>query len=228
MKQLVLKDFKYILLDVDDTLLDFQKSQDDSIIKAYKHFKIDINTDILNKYKEINVNMWKEYERNLITVNDIFGCRFDKLNEIYNFNCSGSKIEELFRSNLNISYHIFDGTIDFLNKIKNDYELIIVTNGKKETQVSRLALSGIDKYFKHIFISEEVGYKKPQIEFFNHVEKSIENFDKTKAIIIGDSLTSDIQGGINYGIKTCFFNNEKKNVEHSADYMIDSFEEIVL
>ncbi len=228
MKKLVLKEFEYILFDVDDTLLDFQKSQDESIINAYKKFDIEIDNNILNKYKEINVMMWKNFEKNLITTNEIFNVRFDKLNELYNFNCSGKEIEQLFRINLNTSYHIIDGTIEFLNKVKDDYKLVIVTNGKYETQVSRLKLSGIDKYFKHIFISEEVGYKKPEIEFFKHIEKNIEGFDKTKAIIIGDSLTSDIQGGINYNIKTCFFNFDNKQIEHSADYMISKLEEIEL
>lgn len=226
-KKLNIKNYKYILLDVDDTLLDFQKSQDTSIIDAYKKYNINITNEVLDEYKKINVLMWKQYEQNIITTNDIFVKRFEKLNELYKFDCDASEIEKLFRENLNNSYFILDDTIDFLEKTKDKYELVIVTNGKKETQYSRLALSGLDKYFKYIFISEEVGYKKPEVEFFLHLEKTIKDFDKTKAVIIGDSLTSDIQGGINYGIKTCHFNQDNSFVSDKADYTINSLKEII-
>ncbi len=227
MKKLNLKNYKYILFDVDDTLLDFQKSQNESIKKAFESQGVTITEEVLEKYSEINVQMWKDYEVNKITTDEIFKTRFQILSDNFNFGVNGIEIEKQFRINLNESAYLIEGTIDFLNKIKNDYTLIIVTNGKKETQKSRLKLSGLDKIFNYIFISEEVGYKKPEIEFFEHVAKNVEGFEKDKAIIIGDSLTSDIQGGLNFDIDTCHYNYHKKEHTNIAKYTIDKIEELL-
>lgn len=228
MKKLNLKKYNYILLDVDDTLLDFQRSQNESIKNAFKLQNIEITDEILNKYSELNVQLWKDYEKNIITTKEIFDTRFQKLSDMFNLGVDGIEIEKQFRLYLNESAHLIDGTLEFLNKIKKDYTLIIVTNGKKETQKSRLKISGLDKIFDYIFISEEVGYKKPEIEFFEYVEKNVLGFDKSKAIIIGDSLTSDIQGGINFSIDTCFYNYHKIKIEGNFTYSISKLEEIVI
>ncbi len=226
MKKLNLNKYKYILIDVDDTLLDFKKSQNESIINAFRKFNKEINEEVLSYYTKLNTSMWKSYEKNEITTDEIFKTRFQKLSDHFNLECNGIEIEKLFRENLNNSYHILEGTIEFLEKVKDKYELIIVTNGKRETQYSRLKLSGLDKYFKYIFISEEVGYKKPEVEFFNNIENTIEGFDKTKAIIIGDSLTSDIQGGINYNIDTCLYNINNEQTD-APEYIIKNLNDII-
>ncbi len=224
MNKLNLKKYKTILIDVDDTLLDFQKSQNESIKKAYKQFNVDINEEMLNEYKLINKKLWEDFELNKIATKQIFETRFNILNKKYNLNCDGGNIEKLFREYLNESYYFIEGALEFILKIKDDYTLAIVTNGKKITQETRLKLSGLDKYFKYIFISEDLGYKKPEKEFFEIVATTIPNFKKEETIIIGDSLTSDIQGGFNFKIDTCFFSKENKTGLYT--YKISNFNEI--
>ncbi len=227
-KKMNLTKYKYVLLDIDDTLLDFQKSQNESIVNAFKDQGVDITDNMLKSYNELNVAMWKDYEKSLTTTNEIFNTRFQKLSDLYNLGCDGSKVESKFRENLNTSYYFMDGAKEFLEKIRNDYTLIVVTNGKKETQHSRLKLSGLDRYFKYIIISEEINTKKPEKEFFEYVLKNVEGFKKDEAIIIGDSLSSDIKGGNDFGIDTCFYNPKKITTENDAKYEISSFDEIIL
>ena len=94
--------------------------------------------------------------------------------------------------------------------LKGRYRLFIISNGVAKTQKKRLKASGLDKYFEQIFVSEEVGAQKPSREFFTYVEKHIPEFDKNKALIVGDSYSSDIKGGLEYGIDTCWFIKEGK------------------
>ena len=116
-----------------------------------------------------------------------------------------------------------------LDALKERYDLYIVSNGVASTQYSRLKASGLYSYFKDIFISEETGFQKPQIEFFEYVFQRIPAFDSSKAIIIGDSLGSDIQGGVNAGIDTCWYN--PKHLENTRKlpitYIVDSFDSIL-
>jgi FMN phosphatase YigB (HAD superfamily) len=106
--------------------------------------------------------------------------------------------------------------------------MYIVTNGQKDVQKGRLFPSPIFKYFDRCFISEDIGYEKPSVKYFEKVISKIPEYDSAKAIIIGDSLTSDMQGGINIGIDTCWFNPHEKEKPQNMDltYVVNNLYEI--
>ena len=115
-----------------------------------------------------------------------------------------------------------------LEELTKKYSLYLVTNGITNVQTRRIASAGLEKYFKGIFISEEIGHDKPSREYFEYCFEHMENFTKDRAIIIGDSLSSDILGGINAGIRTVWFNpkGEPKNPEIPADYEITHLDQV--
>jgi 2-haloacid dehalogenase len=131
--------------------------------------------------------------------------------------------------NLGSSYFYLDGAESLLAELSTKYDLYLMSNGTAAVQDRRIAASGIDKYFKGIFISEKVGYNKPSREFFDLCFKQIPDFSKDESIIIGDSLSSDIQGGINAGILTCHYNpSGEMSDSPRPNYTIKTLEELPL
>ena len=129
---------------------------------------------------------------------------------------------------LSKGHYFISGAEELLESIYKKYNLYLVTNGITKVQRGRIKSAGLKKYFKDIFISEEIGYDKPNIEYFEHCFKKIESFEREKTVIIGDSLSSDIKGGINAEIKTIWFNSKKEigNAFFKSDYEISSLKEV--
>ena len=124
----------------------------------------------------------------------------------------GILLEREYQQVLSENHQVIAGAFDLLEQLKNLYDLYIVSNGVAYTQHRRLTESGLAPYFKKIFVSEETGYQKPKIEFFEFVFERIPTFNKAETLIIGDSLSSDMQGGINAGLDTCWYNkNQTEN-----------------
>ena len=101
--------------------------------------------------------------------------------------------------------HCIDGARDLCELLHGRVRMYIVTNGTEWIQRGRWAVSGLETYFEEMFISDRVGYPKPDVRFFEAVEREIPDFCKERTLIVGDSLSSDMQGGINFGIDTCWF-----------------------
>ncbi len=204
--------YKYLLWDVDGTVLDFLDAEANAIKTLFGKYNLGVCTeDMLKRYSGINAKYWKMLERNEISKPEVLVGRFrDFFEEI---GCDINCIEDFNRD-----YQLALGdTIEFcpnakemLLSQKGKYTIVAVTNGTKVAQDKKLHLSGLDKIFDYIFISEDVGAEKPNIEYFNYVFEKIGITDKSEVIIIGDSLTGDIQGGINAGIDTCWYNPHHK------------------
>ena len=111
-------------------------------------------------------------------------------------------------------------------RLSKKYDLYLVSNGEPSVQYPRIKASGLDKIFKGLFISSEIGHQKPKKEFFDYIEKHIEGFNKEAAIVIGDSLTSDIKGAIDANISTCWFNPKGFKSHLNIDYIISSLDEL--
>ncbi len=206
--------YKYLLWDVDGTVLDFLAAEANAIKTLFGKYNLGLCTeDMLKLYSSINAKYWRMLERNEVSKPEVLVRRFrDFFEEI---GCDINCIEDFNRD-----YQLALGdTIEFcpnakemLLSQKGKYTIVAVTNGTKIAQDKKLHLSGLDKIFDYIFISEDVGAEKPNIEYFNYVFENIGITDKSEVIIIGDSLTGDIQGGINAGIDTCWYNpNHKEN-----------------
>ena len=146
--------------------------------------------------------------------------------EYLKINDDPKKASYRFLTYLSKGAYLIGNTYKNLEKLSKKYDLYIITNGEPSVQYPRLEAVDIMKFFKGIYVSEEIGYSKPNKEFFAFIESDIEGFDKTKAIVIGDSLTSDIKGAINYGIDTCWFNPNNKTTELKINYTITSLDEI--
>ena len=138
----------------------------------------------------------------------------------------GVAFEDEYQWNLGHGAYLIKHAIEILEYLSKKYDLYVVTNGVASTQYNRLKLLDLNKYFKDIFISEEIGYQKPKIEFFDYCFRHIEHFDKDKALIIGDSLTSDMQGGINAQIDTCWYNPQHDKTSIKIDYIIHDLKEL--
>lgn len=218
--------YKTILIDLDDTLLDFQKSEDVAIRTTIKTLGIEPTEDVVSAYKEINLKYWKMFERKEIEREALLIARFKEFCELLNVtNKDFSLLNETYFHYLSSSPFEIDGADEFLNKLSQKYDIYVITNGVKRVQTIRLSLVNITKYFKKIYISEEIGYQKPSIEFFDFVLNDLNITNKEEVLIIGDSLSSDIQGGINSGIDTVWYNPKKLKSNINFTYEIKNYDE---
>ena len=197
---------KFIFLDLDDTILDFHRSEAIALRKTLQTLNVEPTDDVVTRYSEINRAHWQALERRELTREQVLTGRFHQLFEELGMNVSPNVAQSLYEKNLSQSHFFMDGAPRLLMSLSGKYQLYIASNGTTIVQKSRIASAGIARYFKGIFLSQELGADKPQKEFFERATSQIEGYDPNEAIILGDSLTSDILGGIQAGMHTCWFN----------------------
>ena len=197
---------KFIFLDLDDTILDFHRSEAVALRKTLQSLNVNPTDEVIARYSEINLAHWKALERRELTREQVLTGRFRQLFEELYMNVSPSVAQSLYEKNLSESHFFIDGAPRLLMTLSQKYPLYIASNGTTLVQTSRIASSGIGRYFKAVFLSEQLGADKPQIEFFERATGQIEGYTPEESIILGDSITSDMQGGINVGMHTCWFN----------------------
>ncbi|MFA6866976.1 MAG: YjjG family noncanonical pyrimidine nucleotidase [Clostridia bacterium] len=221
---------KYILIDFDNTLLDFDKASSEILKSVFEDNGFIYNKEMHAKFLEVNDDFWNAHEEGKITVEYIrqnrFKVFFEKIGVKINNNVD---VEQIFRNGVSKSLIKIDGADEILRYLSDKYQVYIVSNGVAFTQYNRIEKTGWNKYFSGIFLSEEVGFQKPFKEFFNYCFEKIGSFDKEDYIIIGDSINSDIQGGNNVGIKTCLFNKKQISEfpkETNFNYKVNNLLEI--
>ena len=222
--------YKYLLWDIDGTVLDFLASEKQAIRALFKKYNLGECTDeMIKMYSTINTKYWQMLERNELTKAEILVGRF---REFFSLIGADTSIAESFNKDYQVAlgdYIVFvENAEEILRSEKGRYTLAAVTNGTKVAQEKKLRLSGLDKIFDAVFISEDVGIEKPNKEYFDYVFEKLGITNKKEVLIIGDSLTSDIKGGFLYGIDTCWFNPFKKSntQDFSATYEIDKLSKI--
>lgn len=203
--------FQTILLDLDDTILDFGAAEHIAIAKAFRDVGLEPTDQLIERYSQINISQWEAFERGEIDRDEVLTRRFEILFEELGVKIDAQHCENIYRGYLGVGHYFVEGAIELLEYLYPKYDLYIASNGVAATQNTRLASANIGHYFKNIFISETTGHHKPEKEYFDYCFARIENFDPDKTIIIGDSLTSDIRGGLNAGIHTCWFNPKQKS-----------------
>ena len=220
--------FEILLFDIDDTLLDFHKAEFFAFQLVCKQYDIEWTEDFYAKYKEINTFCWKQLEEGKMERKDVYVQRFVQLFQLYKYEIDASNFNKDYFANLRLQHPALPNAYKLLEQLSNK-RLYAVTNGDKYVQQPRYKDSHLDTYFIDAFISEDTGYEKPSLDYFEYVEKRIPNLDKSKTIIIGDSLSSDIKGGNNFGITTCWYNpNHKKNTSNvKVDYEIHDLLELL-
>lgn len=221
MKRLIL------LFDADDTLLDFDKAETNSITKVFRDYNLLKYDGIVSSYKKYNADCWEEYEKGLLTKEELGRERFRRLYNKYSIEGFDlDKTGEDYWKYLSKASDYIDGVHEFLEKIYKDHDLYVITNGIGAVQKGRFEGANLVKYFKYRFVSEQMGTRKPEKRFFDLVKSQIENFEDRLAVVIGDSQSSDIQGGINAGLKTIWFNKKHKEKKQgiTADYEVDNYD----
>lgn len=221
-----MKKYKTLLFDVDGTLLDFDKTQEYALNYMFDKYNIPLTKQTRELYDDINHGLWKQFELGLIDKKTVVYTRFVKLFEVLNIDLDGKAFEDEYQYMLGQGFFVLEHAKEVLENLYKDFDLYIVTNGVSSTQYSRQKGSGIDIYFKDIFVSEDIGYQKPAKEYFDYCFKHIGNVKPEETIIIGDSLSSDIQGGINAGIDTCWFNPKRVTGHIVPTYTIYDLREL--
>lgn len=224
-----MKSINTVLWDVDDTLLDFGKSQRYAIQKTFEQFHLEITEEIIHSYIEINDRYWKKIERGEISKEEVLTLRFQTLFERHAIPFAEvEQFQSCYQKLLGSVYYYRDDSIELCRILQGQVRQYVVTNGIRATQVSKLSLSGLDLVMDDIFISDEIGFVKPQTEYFAACSLKIPEYDPSRTMIVGDSLTSDMLGGNNSKITTCWYNPEqiKNDLAISIDYEITNLWQI--
>ena len=206
-------------MDLDDTILDFHKAEHIALSKTLRTLGLEPTEEVLARYSLINKAHWERLERKELTRPQVLLGRFETLFREYDIEVDPAKCASLYEENLSIGHYFLPGAEEALEALSKKYKLYLVSNGTARVQAGRLKSANISHFFEIIFVSQEVGADKPDITYFERVFARIEGFRKEKAIIVGDSLTSDIQGGINAGLKTCWVN--PTHAPHPTDIVPD-------
>lgn len=223
--------YKHIIFDLDDTILDFQDSEEKALKQIITLYELPYNQQTIACYKRINDGLWHQLEEGLISREEVLTTRFSLFLKEFHIDENGAKVEAMYREHLNQGHKAITHAHELLNALsKQDYKLYIGTNGVGKTQRKRLLGAKLQGYFEQLFISEEIGYEKPNPHFFHYIFDALHTSSKEEFLMIGDRLTSDIQGAINVGIDCVWFNPKRsmpKSCSPKSTYTIPNLMQIM-
>lgn len=219
---------KAVLIDIDDTLLDFSESAKKAIEVSFGICGLEYNEHVASTFHEINDGLWKKIERKELTKQEMYGLRWNTILKALGIEYDGSKMEPLFRSTLSSIAQPVKNAYELLEYLYKKYPLYAATNSSYDHQKNRLVQADMLKYFKNLFVSEAMGALKPAKEYFDKCFMQMGDCTPSEVVLIGDSLTADITGGINYGLKTIWFNPKKEECPKNVrpDHIVSSLLEI--
>lgn len=226
----IMAKYKYLLWDIDGTILNFELAERAAIRSLFDRFKLgECSDEMLMYYSQINKRYWQLMESGKIKKDKMLVERFIEFFSNKGINADiAAEFNKEYQIALCDTIVFNDDAIDIIEHQKKTCKIIIVTNGTEVVQEKKLERSGLNDIVDNVFISELVGFEKPNIKFFEKVILEVGIKDLKEALIIGDSLTSDIQGGHNIGIDTCWYNpkNEKNTTLLSPTYTIRNLHEL--
>ena len=212
--------YKIIFWDVDNTLLSFDAQERNALKKCFLEFNLgELTEEMLEAYIKINVSYWEALERKEITRNEVLHNRFDDFFKLYDLHASTYEFNKRYQEELGETIVFNDDAYNLVKSLKGKYLQYATTNGSLEAQNKKLNKSHLIDLFDGVFISELIGKDKPSKEYFDYVLNHVPSVDKDEMLIIGDSLTSDMLGGVNIGIKTCWYN--PKHLDNKLNLKID-------
>lgn len=223
--------YKILLIDLDNTLLDFDLAQKKALIKTLEKYGVDPTDENVELFRKINTYYWEEYEKERITKKELLVRRFIDFFTKFNLKRDCEEANTSFLLELSYGSDIIENADVVLESLFSRVDIYAVTNGVYNTQKRRVEESGLKQYFTDIFVSEKIGYQKPKKEFFDFVFDSLKSkygeINKEEVIIVGDSLSADIIGGIEYNIDTCWYNPKGKTTDLKPTYVISNILDLI-
>lgn len=226
---------KAVFIDIDDTIFSFSEFVKKAMHDGFEKYGLKPYTDeMFPVFEEINNELWQYIEQNVLTLQQLRKIRWNRIFKKIGIAFDGALFENYFCTELWKSAIFEPHALDLIQYLKTRYILCAASNGPYEQQYNRLKVGGIDTYFSHIFISSAIGAGKPDKAYFDYCFTALRNNGNKglmpeETIIIGDSLTSDIAGGRNYGMKTCLYTKGKKceSDYKCADYIVSDLSDIM-
>ena len=201
--------YDWILLDLDNTIFDFNTSSRLAFVSLLKDLNISRGNGLYKEYKRINKGVWQKLENGELTSDEVKWRRFQEFFDFIDHRDDPHMANERYLDHLVDHFRFIEGAEEVVKYLQASYRLGVVTNGLQQVQRARLKRSGIEEKFDVIVISEEIGSAKPQKSYFDEAFRRMNQPSLEKVLIVGDNLTSDIKGGIDYGIDTCWYNHDK-------------------
>jgi YjjG family noncanonical pyrimidine nucleotidase len=215
------KHYPWLWFDADNTLFDYNKAEASALRQTFHSLSLPFEDEYLGIYQRINQGLWQALEKHEITPAVLRFRRFELLLEDLQLKGPPDQMSSVYIEQLAICSELMDGTYEVLQSLHEKCRVAIVTNGLQAVQRSRLSHSAIREFITDIIISEEISVAKPHSAFFEIAASRLGDPPKSDILIIGDSLTSDMQGGVDYGIDTCWFN---PNAEPRPDHLPITYE----
>ena len=208
-------DYSTLLIDLDNTIFDFDLGEYISFVNVIKKHNLEYNDTFFETYKRINKMLWKEIEDGLITKDEMSRQRFTlTFRELHMNEDIGPLCGEEYKEELSHRNDYIEGARKAMKELYEHYHIAIITNGVKTTQISRISSTDLNNYFEELFISEEIGFEKPSVNYFEYVLDHIEEKDKPRILVIGDSISSDIKGAYNANLDAVWISKEIKKAEY--------------
>ena len=204
--------YRNVWFDADGTLFDFLRCEDEAIRETLTHIGVTPTDALVCAYSEINDGLWTMLERGEIEKPELVWKRFAILCDRFGFEADPKEMARTYESCLSTKCYLLDGAEALVRKLSPLVSLDIVTNGLANVQRGRFAICSFRDCIDGLFISGEVGFEKPDVRYFEAVAAAHSDFCRERTLIVGDSLTSDMRGGMNFGIDTCFYNPTKKAI----------------
>ena len=221
--------YQTILFDADGTLLDFDRSEYEALSDVLAEFKIPDTSENHKIYSAANAEQWKLLEKGLVTKSELRLNRFRNFLDQIGFSASESDMADCYMHALATKSYLIDGALELCEELSRSHELYIITNGFRYIQEGRFRPSAIAPFFRDVFISEVVGAEKPSPIYFDYVKAHIPHFCPETTLVVGDSLSSDIEGGIRAGLDVCWYNPRGKQAPDNMKihYTISELSELL-
>lgn len=216
-----------VFIDIDDTLLDFTKCANDAIKSACNKFGVPYTTTLVDTFHPINLDLWHRLEKKEVTKEKLFDTRFQIVFDKLGIKADGIAFETAFRENFHESAILVDGARDLLEYLRSKYKVYVASNASMHQQTNRMKRAELDGYIDGYFVSEEIGFPKPQKEFFDACFKALPDVKPQDVVMIGDSLSADIKGACEYGLKTIWYNHRNEPTSDvKCDYIVSRLSEV--
>ena len=216
-----------VFIDIDDTLLDFTKCANDAIKSACNKFGVPYTTTLVDTFHPINLDLWHRLEKKEVTKEKLFDTRFQIVFDKLGIKADGIAFETAFRENFHESAILVDGARDLLEYLRSKYKVYVASNASMHQQTNRMKRAELDGYIDGYFVSEDIGFPKPQKEFFDACFKALPDVKPQDVVMIGDSLSADIKGACEYGLKTIWYNHRNEPTAGvKCDYIVSRLSEI--